>query len=202
MLNITLDSQILFDILEQREDYLISLELKKLFDLGIINLRVTASSGSENRKDKQPVRNIQDFMKMLNLINLNSATILDPIMYWGISFWGHALNASEEMIKVEKELFEILHDVPHNYKEYCLLKNIDSSTTDPKWRNKLCDTQVIWCHIWYQGDVFITRDKNFHKQTKKPKLIELGAKNIMYPEEALNYILNLNDYGLLGEGSN
>ena len=41
--------------------------------------------------------------------------------------------------------------------------------------------------INYQRDFFITRDRNFHKQSKKKDLIKLGAKSILTPEEAFVY---------------
>jgi hypothetical protein len=54
-----------------------------------------------------------------------------------------------------------------------------------KWRNRKCDILGLWCHIHYKNDIFITGDKNFHKETKKPSLIKLGAKSILLPSELI-----------------
>jgi len=60
-----------------------------------------------------------------------------------------------------------------------------------KWKNEKCDVLMFWSHIYYQKDVFITRDKNFHKQSKKKDLIKLGAKSILTPKEAFVYFSKL-----------
>ncbi len=57
-----------------------------------------------------------------------------------------------------------------------------------EWRRDKCDVLSLWCHIWYQGDVFVTADKNFHKATKKPALIKLGAKSILRPCETVEFL--------------
>jgi len=54
-----------------------------------------------------------------------------------------------------------------------------------KWLNAKCDVLALWSHIWYKGDIFVTRDEIFFNTTKKSPLEKLGAKKIMYPYEAV-----------------
>jgi hypothetical protein len=55
---------------------------------------------------------------------------------------------------------------------------------DSRWRNKKCDVLALWSHLHHQGNVFVTSDTNFHKTSKKPQLIALGAGHILGPTEA------------------
>lgn len=50
------------------------------------------------------------------------------------------------------------------------------------WLNRICDVQTMWCHLQYENDVFVTSDRNFHKATKTPRLIAMGAGRISTPE--------------------
>jgi hypothetical protein len=48
------------------------------------------------------------------------------------------------------------------------------------------DVLSMWCHIYCNGDIFVTGDNHFHK-SKKPQLIKLGAKQILKPNEVLAF---------------
>jgi hypothetical protein len=49
---------------------------------------------------------------------------------------------------------------------------------------------IMWSHIWYKGDIFVTRDKRF-LNTKKPELVKLGANEILCPDEAVSILRQL-----------
>jgi hypothetical protein len=51
------------------------------------------------------------------------------------------------------------------------------------WRNRLCDVQSFWSHVWYKRNVFVTNDSNFHKATKKLNLEALSGGQIVRPSE-------------------
>ena len=53
-----------------------------------------------------------------------------------------------------------------------------------RWRNAKCDTLAMWCHIHYGNAVFVTRDKDFLKASKKVALTALGARQVLTPAEA------------------
>jgi hypothetical protein len=46
----------------------------------------------------------------------------------------------------------------------------------------------MWSHISFNGDIFVTSDKNFRTQRNKEQLIALGAGNILTPQEAVSTI--------------
>jgi hypothetical protein len=46
----------------------------------------------------------------------------------------------------------------------------------------------MWIHIYGKRDVFVTSDKKFHVAAKKAALIDLGAKQIEYPNDAVSFL--------------
>jgi hypothetical protein len=62
--------------------------------------------------------------------------------------------------------------------------SFDGAALDHQWRNAKCDVLSIWSHIHYRRHVFVTSDGNFHKETKKPRLLALGAGRIEQPADA------------------
>ena len=61
-------------------------------------------------------------------------------------------------------------------------------TLGETWRNAKCDVLALWSHINDKDDIFVTRDGNIHKQTKKPQLHALGAGDILRPKDAATEI--------------
>jgi hypothetical protein len=85
-----------------------------------------------------------------------------------------------------------IHDVlspgiPISYSEYCETRGLDPEARplDAKWRNRLCDTQIVWSHIHHGRDVLVTSDDNFFKASKIRRLEALGARRICSPAEAV-----------------
>ena len=54
-----------------------------------------------------------------------------------------------------------------------------------KWLNSKCDVLSLLCHIYYNGDIFVTRDNNFCKTTKLKELITLGLGYILTPQQTI-----------------
>ena len=54
--------------------------------------------------------------------------------------------------------------------------------------NAQCDVLSMWCHVRYRGDIFLTNDRNFHKDGKKPRLLALGAGQILDAQDALAFV--------------
>ena len=90
--------------------------------------------------------------------------------------------------KIHKILFPTIDFDNRDYRTR-VLNDPTSDTGDPKWRNAKCDVLVLWSHIRFNGDMFVTSDKNFYKQSKKEQLIALGAGNILRPHEAVSTIV-------------
>ena len=111
------------------------------------------------------------FEGLLLEAGLDAAPRLAPIAIWDIFFWEHALWSGEE----DEQQLDRIEDVLFG----------DSQSVDPgsrAWLNRKCDVLSMWCHIHYANDVFVTSDGNFHKATKLPRLIALGARQIARPE--------------------
>ena len=105
--------------------------------------------------------------------------MLNPLGYFNVTFWDNCLFAGAADKALEDRIWGILFpgwrgrpDLPPD-----------------KGLNALCDVASIWCHLSYRGEVFVTRDDNFHKATKKPALIALGAGQILCPEDAVRVVL-------------
>lgn len=194
MLNVTLDTNCLIDIEEDRENAIYLKQLIK-WHRDKINLRVVGISASERQPNGRIAKTIEGFKQKLSKISLDNIEILKPMQYSLIGFWGWCIYTSNKMIEDERKIHNILFpDIEFTYKDYCLNKNIEPLETKIawKWLNAKCDVQVLWSHIHYGGGVLVTSDNNFHKESKKPLLVSLGAGEILKPKDALEKIASMN----------
>ena len=191
MLNITLDNNCIID-LEKNNTYAFPLrKLVEMHNSQKINLRVTAISASEQRPDKTYVSHFSKFKHRLAVIGLGNVEILPTILYFGLGFYGHSLWGGGELDELERKIQGILFPtIELEYKDFCKKQGLkmDDKKAWSRWVNAKCDVLALWSHIWYDGDIFVTTDQDFHKKTKKPKLIGLGAGKILRPVEALELI--------------
>ena len=190
MLNITLDMNCIVD-LEQRNARASCLRrLIQMHGDGKINLRVVAISASERRPDGTYVSHFSEFKQRIAVVGLRDAKILPTLAYWGIAFWDHCLYGGGALNKLEREIQAILFpNIELEFREFCEKRDLDLENREAwrKWVNAKCDVLALWSHIWYDGGIFITTDQNFHKKTKKPKLIALGAGKILTPADAVRF---------------
>jgi len=110
---------------------------------------------------------------------------LNPICYWDITFWNHFVCGGGKLSGLEEAVQDIIHPkyevtFPNHCKKYGL-ENTDLEIL-AKWLNAKCDVLVMWCHIWYNGDIFVSSDKHFFG-SRKDYLLKLGAGDILKPEE-------------------
>lgn len=112
------------------------------------------------------------FEDLLRQAVLESVPRLTPLMVWDVSFWDRCIwgddQTDAELTEIERVLFG------------------DSQAVKPgnkAWLNRFCDVHTMSCHLHYGNDVFVTSDRNFHKATKKPALVALGAGRIVTPGE-------------------
>ena len=192
MLNVTLDMNCIID-LEQRSTR--ASYLKRLIEMHSnreINLRVVAISASEKKPDGTYTSNLSEFKERIAAVGLADVEILRTLKRWGLAFWGYSLWSGGALNKLERDIQTILFPtIELEFKDFCEKRCIDLENHKAwqDWVNAKCDVLALWSHIWYDGDIFITTDYNFHKKTKKPKLIELGAKEILTPTGALKFLL-------------
>jgi hypothetical protein len=119
------------------------------------------------------------FEQLLQDAGIASLPRLVPMAIWGVTFWNHGLWSDEEMVAQAKHLEEIL------FGESPPIDITGESEESPKvaaWLNRICDVQGMWCHLHYKNEIFVSSDRNFHRPTKAPRLLALGAGKISRPE--------------------
>lgn len=188
MQRITIDTNCLIDLENNSSNAEYIRILYKLHVEGNIQLRLPAVAASEKPKKGNEIKTFDDFMKRIERAGLPEIEVLKPYMFLNLSFLGFSMLSDDSMMKLDQEIHQILFpQLPYRFLDYCSQKGIDPTELPlhGKWRNPKCDVMIAWCHIFYDGDILVTRDGNFHKKTKVPKLLEFGAGAIMYPDEAL-----------------
>jgi hypothetical protein len=154
---------------------------------GRISVHIPEMAASENPKDGRPITNFAEFEKWLEGLGCADLPRVRPLLYFGVGFWNHALYRSRELRAREEELHNVLHPgVLFNYQEYCRVHEIDpTGPLDRRWRNAKCDVQMIWSHIHAGNDVFVTEDQHFHSIARRERLLALGAREILTPEQTV-----------------
>ena len=187
-MKVTIDTNCIIDLEEERDSAQHIRLLMRYHAEGSVQLQVVAIGASERKPDGTYASNFSEFVEKLTAVGLGSVGILKPMGYWGVSFWGQGLWTNDEMVEFERKIHEVLFpEVEFKYEDYCRTRGIETDPNeriDPRWRNAKCDVLALWSHIHHGGGIFVTSDLNFHKQSKKPALITLGAGSILTPREA------------------
>ena len=184
---LTLDTNCLIDVEEGRPA---ALSIKSLWDAhddGKIQVRLVGISASERQPGGIFAPTIEVFLSKVEALGVGHLDILKPVGIWDVTYWDWMLWGPEGAEELLQEIHAILFpNMPFDYADYCMSAGINpkDEPLDGKWRNARCDVVALWTHIYYGGDVFITSDQNFHRAMKKPRLIALGAGDIMKPDEA------------------
>jgi hypothetical protein len=180
-MKITLDNNCLVSLEKGEKD---SLDIRKIIDLHNsrrVKVFIPAIAASQNQQGGKLHQNFKEFEQYLKKIGCDGCYLLNPLAYLDITYLDHCVLGPSSL---EEPLHKILFPrLPFQYADYRKLYGADCDIVHRKWRNAKCDVQAMWCHIHYSNDIFITNDGNFYKATKKPRLIGLGAKEIVRPEE-------------------
>jgi hypothetical protein len=190
-MKITLDTNCLVD-LELREGAYIDLrKIISSYNLGNIEVSVPGIGASERLKGGSFAKSFTVFQERLRRISPKELGILKPLAYWDISYWDWSILGGEDNHDLERKIHNILFP-EHQFiwSDQAKLLSLDPNSAASenhkefiKWRNRKCDVLGLWCHIFYANDILVTRDKDFHKKSKRPLLINLGAKSICCPSE-------------------
>jgi len=190
-MKITLDTNCLVDLELKEGAYIDLLKIISSYNLGNIEVSVPGIGASERLKGGSFAKSFTVFQERLRRISPKELDILKPLLYWDICYWDWSILAGEDTVDLERSIHNVLFP-KHEFawSDQAKLLGLDPSGAASqnhkkfiKWRNRKCDVLGLWCHIFYANDIFVTRDKNFHKKSKKPLLINLGAKSICYPSE-------------------
>ena len=132
---------------------------------------VNVGASEMQRFDVRP-DNYAAFENLLIRIGVANLPRLDPIGFYGMTFWERSLYGGDK----DQALLESIQAV---------LFGDSVATTEHKAVNRACDALTMWCHINYQNDVFLTSDGNFFRPSKLPRLLALGAGRICRPTDLL-----------------
>ena len=143
-----------------------------------IHAAFVAVSASERQPGDSYLETYSDFTSRLARLGLQDIPHINGMSYWGLSYWNHAIYASEDMVQREREI----HGVLFPNTEF---RSADFNGRYSKWRNAWCDRQMIWSHEHHSRDIFVTSDKNFRKLNR-----HAGFENIVVcsPEEAASLL--------------
>jgi hypothetical protein len=136
-----------------------------------LTLVVAAASASENERPGKP-RSWDNFLIRLRDAGLNDVTILKSPLRWNVAFWGHAMWSSPETKELEDRISAALDPVG----------TLAGPPDDRRWRNTLCDVQMLWAHLWHATDALVTQDRRLGRRAAR--CLELGA-TVCTPAEAV-----------------
>ena len=190
LMNVTFDQTCIIDI-EKNNQYADPLrELIRMHERQEINLRVVAISASELKPDHTYSSNFDEFKKRIALIGLEKAVILPALGRWDLTFWNHSVYSGRWLKELENEIHRILFPNETEYSDFCKIHHLKETNKDAlkKWVRRKCDVLALWSHIMYNGDIFVTRDKIYSREPNKQKLIRLGARKILEPDQAIKML--------------
>jgi len=172
-------------------------ELIRLHDRGQITICVPAIQASERLLNGSYAPSFSEFQRRVSRLSSREFKLLRPLGYVGITYVGWCMIAGEESTLLEERIHKVLFPGKESkWQAHAELCGLDPERAPKrqhgewvKWRNRKSDTLAMWCHIHYQCDCFVTRDRNFHKKTKKPALVGLGARSILSPKDAVRFVL-------------
>lgn len=188
MRTFTLDTNCIIALDEKRPEAEAVRALVEAHASGKAHVAIVAISASEKQKGGGHLESFVEFQQRLATLRLDHLELLPPMFYWDVTYWDWCIWSDAEMEANERKIHEVLFpNIEFLWSDYCTAQGITSS--DPslahKWRNTKCDVQAIWSHIFHKRDVFVTADRNFHAESKKPALVALGANGIETPDSAI-----------------
>ena len=181
-MTITLDTNCLIDLEEQRNGFA---SIKKIINeskQNSLDVAIVAVSAIDKKLHNNKIKNFSEFQKWLADLGLSHIKILKSIAYTDISYADWCVVGGGELTELEHKIHDILFPT--------LPYSVPPDKLMSKWINAKADVLIMWAHIWNKREVFITRDKNFFKKTKRSQLEKLGAQLIVNPEEFFDSVLN------------
>ena len=193
MITLTLDTNCLISLDEGRPGAEHVAGLLELHRSGKAQIGVPAVAASERQQSGSHLEHFDAFRARLARLGLADAQLLPAIGYYGIGFFGVGYYGGDDsMVSLEREIHGVLHpSIEFGLGDFCDRTNIAMETEHlpHKWLNAKCDVQALWSHIWQKRHCFVSSDRNYHKATKIPRLLDLGASAICTPSSAVEYVV-------------
>ncbi|PKV89913.1 hypothetical protein [Streptomyces sp. TLI_146] len=190
MLSFTLDTNCLIAVEEERPEAEAVRELVAQQGASRATVRLVATMAAENQRDGTVLDSFSHFQRRINGLGLGVLEILAPVAACDLTYLDWCVLAHDEAEAEAIKLHEVLFPTsPFGYLD-AVPENLGDEArqlAERKWRNQQLDVLVLHTHIMAKADVFVTNDKNFLKQSKRPRLAELGARLILIPLDAAAY---------------
>jgi len=190
-MTLTLDTNSIVDLEQGNEHQAALRRLIAKHEAGDIDLRVSAIVASEKLKEGGYASSFSAFSERVAALAARPIAVLLPIGRWNITYWDHGVWADDAMVDLEERIHSILFSQPYRWAPNAVAAGLDPEAVPAedcaawrKWRNRLCDSAALWCHIHHKGDIFVTSDSNFLKPAKRTALENLGARSIAEPHQA------------------
>ena len=182
MVKITLDTNCLIDLDEDRANAAAVRRLTAACRDESISVALAASSATERQKDGSSLQNLRMFDERLKDLGLSHLQILPSLGRRDMDFWDAAVWAGPAELKLEQEILCIL------FPSYAAIGSDDLSREleTRRGRNRLMDARAFWAHAVAERDIFVTSDENFLK--KEAKLSAIYPGRIMKPADAVDAV--------------
>ena len=158
---------------------------------GRAQVSLSGISASERQRCGTYRKMYSRFSSRLARLGLSDLPVLKPQFGLGVTFLDEGYLGDETTLERLQAIHRVLFpSLEPDYRAFCAARGLDplDEPGDPKWLNALCDAEALASHIFYEGDVFVTDDRNFHKSSKKPQLLRLGAGRIERAAEAASMV--------------
>jgi hypothetical protein len=189
VLRFTLDHNCIVAIDEDRQPEAGCLRaLLARHDAGDIDVRLVATSASERQQNGPYLENFGQFQARLADLGLGHLELLAPIAVADVSYLDWCILAGPDDIALMKRIHSVLfagHSFDLQEALAAAAGQADPAVTEQKWRNRELDVQALWCHLRYDGDIFVTSDDGFFKKLKREPLANVGATRILRPCDAV-----------------
>jgi hypothetical protein len=170
-----LDTSNLIDLERERPDASHVRRLKELHGGGHVVLRLIAASASEKQLDGSSLSTFKDFTAWVQRLGLGDLEILMPICMWDITYWDWCVWGDDDgpLSRLYEDIGKVLF--PGTW-------GVDGRVG----RNKICDVLMMWSHIHYGGDAFVTANTDdFTRPSRRTALTALGAGELLTPQVAV-----------------
>ena len=187
----TLDTNCIIAVEEARPESEAILKLANAHRLGNASVALVAISASERQKNGNNLETFTIFKERLKQLGLGHLDLLEPMLYFDVTFFDYCLWTDETMVLLEHDIHKVLFpNIDFLWSTYCESHGLNPMSDCPnhKWRNAKCDVQAYWSHAYRKRDVFVTSDQNFHKKTKQSQLIARVGGRILTPQLAIDVL--------------
>ncbi|NEA55584.1 hypothetical protein G3I60_15860 [Streptomyces sp. SID13666] len=190
MLSFTLDTNCLIAVEEERPEAGAVRDLVARQRSGLATVRLVATMAAETQRDGTVLDNFSHFQRRIDGLGFGELEILAPVAVCDLTYLDWCVFAHDDTEAEIRRLHEVLFPTaPFGYLD-AVPGHLDEEArrlAERKWRNQQLDVLVLHTHIMAKADVFVSNDRNFRKQSKRPRLAELGAKVILSPADAAAY---------------